>query len=135
MSEFSFTVFYSVIASEIYKGNSKKFQWKIQVRGIFQFWDSGLHSLVHTFLLTPVLSHILLSHAICHIRNLWHTWHIWQKWQNDIHHMTLCAYGVMVVKITVRTSGIQATIPNHINNNCKGKKWKISPTYIFLFNF
>ena len=37
-SEFSFTVFYSEIASEIYKGNSKKYKGKYRSEGFFIFY-------------------------------------------------------------------------------------------------
>ena len=56
----------------------------------------------------PVFSYIWLSHVICHICFTWYKWH------NDIHHMALCTYGVMGVKRTVRTSGMQSTIPNRL---------------------
>ena len=66
---------------------------------------------VHAFLLTPVLSHTWLLNTICHT---WHICYIRQKWHNDIDHMTLCKYGVMGDKRTVRTSGMQCAIPNHL---------------------
>ena len=34
-AEFSFTIFYSEIASEIYKGNSKKYKGKYRSEGFF----------------------------------------------------------------------------------------------------
>ena len=93
------TIFLWWFWSEIYKGNSKKYKGKYGSEGFFIFYPLqyfyrwfgivGCIPVVHTLLLTPVLSYIWLSHAICHIRHIWHIWHIWLKWRNDIHHMAL----------------------------------------------
>ena len=69
-----------------------------------------------TFLLTPILTFICMSNAICHICQLCHLCHIWHIWWFDIHHMYVCQYGCQKKRWDLRNAA------NH---------WKY-PTKLFL---
>ena len=73
------------------------FQWLYMWFGIV-----GCIPEVHTFLLTPLLSYMIIICYIYHIRHIWHIWHKLKKWRNDIHHMTLCNMLLWVSKEIVQ---------------------------------
>ena len=98
-SEFYFTVLYSEIASEKYKGFSNKY------KGIFHFCSPynifrwfGIVScipVVHMLFLTLVLSYIWLSNAKCHISHIIYDIMTYMAYMTEMRYeiMYTCHYG------------------------------------------
>ena len=126
-------MFYSEIASEIFKGNCINYKGKYSSEGFFSFqclnrWFVIVCCIldVHTALLTPIMSYLNNVPFLSHMPYM--------------SYMTCMTYSIWYdktgVKRKVWTSGMQPTIPNPIYTNIvRGKNWKIPLTYSFLCIF
>ena len=82
--------------------------------------------------MAPILTYIQPLYDVCHTCHICHICHIWHLWRLEFD---ICVYVNIGVKRSGRTSRMQPTILNILQNHFEGYKQKYPVTWFFLCIF